>query len=338
MEAAIRAFLTFLKVERRASPETIRAYQSDLRQFSAYVTATQPSPGSRFRPEDVDALTIRGYLAWLDQRNERKSSLARKLATLRSFFKFLTREEWLEINPATEVRTPKQAQPLPKVLTKDDANALMEFPEGDDIKVLRDRAILETLYSTGARVSELVGIDQDDVNDREGLVRLRGKGRKERIVPIGSVAMEAIRRYEEASARCEVRGAKFGRSNQEVPHVARRTVNPSGSNPVFRNLRGGRITVRSVDRIVNRYSSRLAGGKVSPHTLRHSFATHLLDEGADLRAIQELLGHASLATTQKYTHLATDHLLEVYDRAHPRAGETTGRVQAGAPANRKRTQ
>ena len=225
MEAAIRAFLTFLEVERRASPETIRAYQSDLRQFSGYLTATQPSPGARFRPEDVDALAIRGYLAWLDQRNEKKSSLARKLATLRSFFKFLTREEWLDMNPAAEVRTPKQAQPLPKVLTKDDASALMEFPEGEDVKVLRDRAILETLYSTGARVSELVGIDQDDVNDREGLVRLRGKGRKERIVPIGSVAMEAIRRYQEAGSKFEVRSSKLKRSIRTILSDELRTSN-----------------------------------------------------------------------------------------------------------------
>ena len=302
MEAAVRAFITFLEVERRASPETIRAYHSDLRQFLAYVNQTPPAAGSALRPEDVDALMIRGYLAWLDRRREMKSSLARKLATLRSFYKFLAREERVGLNPAAEVRTPKQPQPLPRVLTKDDANALMEFPEGDSLRTVRDRAILETLYSTGARVSELVGMNQDDLNLTEGLVRLRGKGRKERIVPIGAVAVEAIREYQAALTR---------HPSPVTRHVPER--------PVFLNHRSGRLTARSVGRIGSHYSSQLAGGQISPHALRHSFATHLLDEGADLRAIQEMLGHASLATTQKYTHLATDQLLEVYDRAHPRA-------------------
>jgi len=335
MEAAIRAFLTFLEVERRASPETIRAYRSDLQQFRAYTTTAVPSADSRLRPEDVDALMIRGYLAWLDHRKEKKSSLARKLATLRSFFKFLAREERVGINPAAEVRTPKQPQPLPRVLTKDDANALMEFPAGDELRVLRDRAILETLYSTGARVSELVGIDQEDLNHRERLVRLSGKGRKERIVPIGSVAVDAIRQYQESCSKFEVRSSKL-----EINKSGNRQINKfreprtsnleprTGSMPVFRNLRGGRLTARSVDRIVSHYSARLAGGRVSPHALRHSFATHLLDEGADLRSIQELLGHASLATTQKYTHLATDQLLAVYDRSHPRARAGKGKSEA----------
>jgi len=287
---------------------------------------------------------IRGYLAWLDQQKEKKTSLARKLATLRSFFKFLTREERMESNPAAEVRTPKLPQSLPRVLTKDDANALMEFPAGDALRDLRDRAILETLYSTGARVSELVGIDQEDLNQSEGLVRLRGKGRKERIVPIGGIAVEAIRRYQEAGRTCDVGRATSTKSKRIIPsverqtsdiesgesHVAHRTSNFRGPVPVFRNLRGTRLTTRSLERIVGRYSSRLAGGRISPHALRHSFATHLLDEGADLRAIQEMLGHASLTTTQKYTHLATDHLLEVYDRAHPRARAEEGDVKGRA--------
>jgi integrase/recombinase XerC len=213
----------------------------------------------------------------------------------------MTREGLAGQNPAAEVRTPKLPQYLPRVLTKDDANALMEFPEGDDLSARRDRAILETLYSTGARVSELVGMNVDDLNRSDGLVRLRGKGRKERIVPIGTVALEALREYDELLSRHEER-----------------------AQPVFFNHRGGRLTARSVERIVEKHSRRLSGGSVSPHALRHSFATHLLDEGADLRAIQEMLGHASLATTQKYTHLATDHLLEVYDRAHPRAGRPSG--------------
>jgi len=301
MEDAIRAFVTFLEIERGASRETIRGYRSDLRQFLSYAGTLRPSTAPALTPEEVDPLTIRGYLAWLDRKKEKKTSLARKLAALRSFFRFMTREGLAGQNPAAEVRTPKLPQYLPRVLTKDDANALMEFPEGDDLSARRDRAILETLYSTGARVSELVGMNVDDLNRSDGLVRLRGKGRKERIVPIGTVALEALREYDELLSRHEER-----------------------AQPVFFNHRGGRLTARSVERIVEKYSRRLSGGSVSPHALRHSFATHLLDEGADLRAIQEMLGHASLATTQKYTHLATDHLLEVYDRAHPRAGRPSG--------------
>jgi len=304
MEAAIRAFMTFLEVERGASRETIRGYRSDLRQFLSFVNETRPAEASPLSPGDVDPMTIRGYLAWLDRKKEKKSSLARKLASLRSLYRFLAREGQVKLSPAAEVRTPKLPQYLPRVLSKDDANALMEFPEGEGLLALRDRAILETLYSTGARVSELVGMNLDDLNLSDGLVRLRGKGRKERIVPIGNVAVEALKEYHQLLSR----------------HTSRVTRHEEHGRPVFLNNRGSRLTARSVERLVAQYSSRLAGGRVSPHALRHSFATHLLDEGADLRAIQEMLGHASLGTTQKYTHLATDHLMEVYDKAHPRAG------------------
>jgi integrase/recombinase XerC len=242
---------------------------------------------------------IRSFLHWLDRQGEKASSLARKLACLRSFYRFLLREGMVRTNPAEDIRSPKLPKPLPRLLTKDDANALMEFPVGRSPLVLRDRALLETLYSTGARVSEAVGINVGDLSGTEGLVRLRGKGSKERVVPIGDIAIKAIREY-------------------------RRSLDPRGdsgrlSAPVFLNHRGGRLTTRSVARIVSRYSSRLSGGAISPHALRHSYATHLLDEGADLRSIQEMLGHASLTTTQKYTHLAVDQLTAVYDRAHPRA-------------------
>jgi len=317
MEDAIRAFVTFLEVERGASRETIRGYRSDLRQFLSYAGTLRPAAASGLTPQEVDPLTIRGYLAWLDRKKEKKASLARKLAALRSFFRFMAREGLAGENPAAEVRTPKQPQYLPRVLTKDDANALMEFPEGDDLSARRDRAILETLYSTGARVSELVGMNVEDLNRSDGLVRLRGKGRKERIVPIGTVALEALREYH-ASLR---------------PSAVSLQLSARSDIPVFTNNRGGRLTARSVERIVEKHSRRLSGGSVSPHALRHSFATHLLDEGADLRAIQEMLGHASLATTQKYTHLATDHLLEVYDRAHPRAGRPSG-VRPGTGTTR----
>ena len=308
MEKAIRAFVTFLAEERGASPDTIRAYGSDLRQFLAFASSTRSASAGALKPSDVDALMVRDYLFWLDRKQEQKSSMARKLAALRTFYRFLNRNKNGGANPAAEVRTPKQARALPRVLNKDDAGALMEMPEGGGLAARRDCAILETLYSTGARVSELVGMNDEDVDWKEGLVRLRGKGRKERIVPIGDVALETITEYRNALQH----SALGTRDSQRGPQ------------PVFRNLRGGRLTARSVARLVARYSAPLAAGRISPHALRHSFATHLLDEGADLRAIQEMLGHASLGTTQKYTHVAMDQLMKVYDQAHPRAGRAAG--------------
>ncbi|HSF66730.1 MAG TPA: tyrosine recombinase XerC [Nitrospiraceae bacterium] len=307
MEDAIRAFMTFLQFEHHASHETVRSYGSDLRQFQAFMTTEYPN-APPIDPASVQTESIRAYLHWLNHKHEKSTSMARKLAALRSFYRYLQREGRVSRNPAEAIRTPKQPKHLPRVLTKDDAAALMEFPVDRAGGSLRDRALLETLYSTGARVSELVGINLEDLRASEGLVQLRGKGRKERIVPIGDVAIRAIQAYLDQWPLKDSRDLR-------VKHV---------SSPVFRNSRGGRLTTRSVARIVARYSSRLAGGSVSPHTLRHSFATHLLDEGADLRSIQEMLGHVSLSTTQKYTHLATDQLLAVYDKAHPRAGRSTG--------------
>ena len=310
MDDAIRAFMTFLDLERHASHETVRNYASDLRQFQSFMTTESPD-GHALDPATVQTESIRAYLHWLDRKREKSTSMARKLASLRSFYRYLQREGMVGLNPAEAIRTPKQPKHLPRVLTKDDAAALMEFPAGQTGSSLRDCALLETLYSTGARVSELVGINLEDLRASEGLVHLRGKGRKERIVPIGDVALRAIQAYLDQRPLMDSRDL-----------TAKRV-----SSPVFRNSRGGRLTTRSVARIVARYSNRLAGGSVSPHTLRHSFATHLLDEGADLRSIQEMLGHASLTTTQKYTHLATDQLLAVYDKSHPRAGRSTsGRV------------
>lgn len=298
MEDAIKAFLMHLQVERNASQETIRNYRSDLHQLARFLQRTKQDT----LPVRIDTVTsddIRAYLHSLDQQGEKASSLARKLACLRSCFRFLVREGHLRKNPTENLRSPKLPKPLPRVLTKDDAAALMEFPTGQSPLALRDRALLETMYSTGARVSEVVGINLDDLNETDGIVCLRGKGRKERIVPIGDLALQAIRQYRR-SLRPPARSGHL----------------PS---PMFLNHRGGRITTRSVARMVSRYSSRLVSGAVSPHALRHSYATHLLDEGADLRSIQEMLGHASLSTTQKYTHLAMDQLLAVYDKAHPRA-------------------
>jgi integrase/recombinase XerC len=314
MDDAISAFLTFLEIQQDASPETTRSYGSDLRQFQAFLASHVPGTGID-RP---DASLIRDYLAWLAGAGEKSSSLARKLAALRSFYGYLMRIGSVSSNPAKEVRTPRVPRYLPRVLSKDDASALMEFPDSRQRAASRDRAILEVLYSTGARVSELVAMDIDDIARSEGLVRLKGKGRKERLVPIGAVALEALDAYH---AR-RIRGPAAAGSKKV------------SKQPVFTNRSGGRLTTRSVARIVAKYSRRLPGGAVSPHALRHSFATHLLDEGADLRAIQEMLGHASLNTTQKYTHLAADQLLAVYDRTHPRAVRKNGAKRVTKVPNR----
>lgn len=305
MDRAIRTFLDVLSVQQSASPQTIRAYASDLAQFHAFALSVL-KPDRSLVPQAVAPALIREFLAARDRQGDKKASLARKLACLRSFFRYLVRVGQLEVNPAEDVRAPKLPKHLPQVLTKDDAGALMEFPGATAREGGRDRAILETLYSTGARVSELVGMNCDDISRSEGLVRLRGKGRKERVIPIGSMALEAIDAY-----------------HAQIQTVPRPPSGRSDAVAVFRNSRGGRLTTRTIARIVAKYSRQLTGGAVHPHTLRHSFATHLLDEGADLRAIQEMLGHASLSTTQKYTHLATDQLLALYDRTHPRAVSAT---------------
>jgi integrase/recombinase XerC len=315
MEDAIRAFLTHLDLERGASRETLRSYQSDLRQFVTFLRSGDGKTVSG--PGDIDPTTIRLFLIWLTEKQEKKTSQARKLACLKSFFKFLKLRELIDANPAVHIRAPRLGQHLPRVLSKDDVGRLMESPDEEaGAKTARNRAILETLYSTGARVSELVGMNWGDVNLDDGMVRLRGKGKKERLVPIGQVAIDAIHDY-----------VALGSAKLSADKVAVEAMEAGGQafpedSPVFQNNRKGRLSVRSVERVVQQYARQLQIGAVTPHTLRHSFATHLLDEGADLRVIQELLGHASLGTTQKYTHVATDRLMEVYDQAHPRAGNT----------------
>jgi integrase/recombinase XerC len=254
--------------------------------------------------EEVDRLAIRKYLSFLHRKN-RKSSIARKVSTLRSFYKYLVREHIVSINPAKNVATPKAEKPLPTALTVDEAFRLMESPM--EKEHLRDRAILELLYSSGLRVSELVGLDTSQLDQELGIVKVMGKGRKERIVPVGKKAIEALQTY------LKDRG-----------HVG-------ADAPVFVNTRGGRLTSRSVGRLVKKYT-RHSGvfRKISPHSLRHTFATHLLDAGADIREIQEMLGHASLSTTQRYTHISLGKLMEVYDKAHPRSFKTANSSPSSA--------
>jgi integrase/recombinase XerC len=288
MRKYIFDFLRYLKTEKNVSPNTERGYLSDLEQLFDFLGETDLSV--------VDHQVLRQFLAHLMKLKVRKSSIARKLSAIRSFFKYLNREGVLTTDPARLVATPRQEKRLPPLLTVDDAQRLMDAAKGDDDSGFRDRAVLETLYSTGVRAGELIGINHEDINRHDRLIRIRGKGRKERIVPVGKRALEAIDAY---SAR------KPGRAS---------------SPAVFTNASGKRLTARTVQRILGNYRKKLGlPQKATPHTLRHSFATHMLESGADLRAIQELLGHASLSTTQRYTHVNLDSLMETYDKAHPRA-------------------
>ncbi len=292
MRRRVFDFLQYLKHEKNTSPHTERSYLSDLDQFFDFLGTMDLA--------SVDHLFLRQFLAHLMKLDVRKSSIARKLSTLRTFFKYLNRQGVLTANPARLVSTPRREKRLPVVLTADDAQRLMEAPRGKKTGVpgveLRDRAVLETLYSTGIRASELIGMNHEDIDVHDRLIRIRGKGRKERVVPIGHKALDAIDAY--------VRSKPVG----------------TELSAVFSGPAGKRLTARTVQRILENYRKKLGlQQKASPHTLRHSFATHMLESGADLRAIQELLGHASLSTTQRYTHLNLDSLMDVYDRAHPKA-------------------
>jgi integrase/recombinase XerC len=305
MQEYLDRFEEHLKYERNVSEHTLRNYLSDLKQFHDYLC---PLDAGGRRPEvdirQVDHITIREYLATFYKDNHKKTSIARKLATLRSFFKFLCREQILEMNPAKLVASPRLEKKLPKVLSKDDMERFIESPDGETVLGKRDRAILELLYGAGIRVNELTGLNLEDVDFRNQSVRVRGKGRKERIVPFGSKAKEALDIY------MEVRGELL----LESP------VDDRDPEILFYNYQGTRITTRSVGRMVDKYVKECAlSMDISPHSLRHSFATHLLDNGADLRAIQELLGHALLSTTQIYTQVSMERLMEVYDKSHPKA-------------------
>ncbi len=292
----IRQFTDYLQIERNVSPHTLAAYGSDLAQLLAFSLREK---GALVRAEELEHLFLRRYLAGLSK-TTKKSSLGRKLAAIRSFFRYLLRRGVVSANPAELIATPKKEQRLPFHLNIDQATTLMEAPDDGEKYVLRDRAILELLYSSGLRVSELTSLNVGELDLFGGMVRVTGKGGKERIVPVGSRALAALQEY------LDERGSQV-------------------SGAVFLNTRGERINRRSVTRIVDAHVLRLAAFKrISPHTLRHTFATHMLEGGADLRAIQELLGHVSLSTTQKYTHVSLDRLMEVYDKAHPKAHTSDG--------------
>ena len=294
MNKEIAEFLAFLKHEKNASPHTIAAYERDLRQVAAYLKERE------VRWDKAGNVILRGFLAELHEKKRRKSTVGRKLAALRSFYDFCLRKKWIAENPAKILATPRQEKRVPSFLSEDETTELLDLPRSTEPLDIRDKAILELFYATGIRVSELVGIEPADIHFSERLVRVRGKGKKERIVPFGTKAREALEAYRRVRPGLATGG--------------------DGGEAFFLNYRGGRLTTRSVQRMVHKYIRRTAvARKISPHSLRHSFASHLLGRGADLRVIQELLGHASLATTQKYTHVDLQQLLTVYKKSHPRS-------------------
>jgi integrase/recombinase XerC len=333
----VEAFLSYLTDDRHFSPYTARCYGADLRQYTEHLVAeagasidhaAEASALERIRtsgPPSSDGVAgtigkgtitdrmaaataedIRTYLTYLSEQNYSAATLARKIATLRSFYKWALKSNLVEANPMTMIRTPRQSKRLPKAITVEQIEQLLSAPDDTDVLGARDRAMLETLYSTGIRVSELVDLDITDLDEASEALRIRGKGKKERLVPLGSHALAAIRHYVSVLSNDERYAGSWSASGE-----------PS---PLFINKHGGRLSSRSVRRKLDKYLRQVGlDPSISPHTLRHSFATHLLDNGADLRSVQELLGHQSLSTTQTYTHLTTQRLRDAYDNAHPRA-------------------
>jgi integrase/recombinase XerC len=306
MEKLIEQFLEHLRYERNVSAHTLRNYTSDLEQFLDFIAPIDHAGTRRKTPPvtQIDHLTIREWLAALHAAQKKKASIARKLAALRTFFQFLVREGILELNPAKLVATPRLEKKLPTHLSIEEAIRFIESPDPETDLGKRDRAMLELMYATGVRVAELTTLNVGDVDLHNRLIRVMGKRRKQRIVPFGEPAAEAIRSYLKVREKFLL-NAPISKRDEEA---------------LFLNYQGTRITTRSVGRMVEKYIRLCAGmHNISPHALRHSFATHLLDSGADLRDIQELLGHARLSTTQIYTHVSMEKLVEVYDKAHTKA-------------------
>ncbi len=310
----VQLFKKHIIVEKNVSNHTITNYLGDLNQFYLFLKESGHSPSEKEAEiSQIDRISVRSFMGYLSKKSYSGASMGRKLASLSSFFKFLCREGYLENNPAKSVPIPKKSSKLPSFLTPDQTFSIMDLPEKNSFIGTRDQAILELLYSSGVRVSELVGLSLEHVDVAQKNVRVLGKGKKERIVPFGSKAAEAVKSY--LPFRAQV--------------ITKRKPNPL-PDALFLNFRGQGITSRGVRKALVRYlNPSFVSGRVSPHTFRHSFATHMLEGGADLRSIQELLGHAHLSTTQKYTHLTVDQLMKTYDQAHPRAqkniNETSGK-------------
>jgi integrase/recombinase XerC len=306
LQNGIDLFMAYLRDQRSYSQHTVRNYRNDLKQFSEFLTSKGYSSHKEskddFRVEAIDALTIRRYVGDLYGRL-RRTSIARKLSAVRSLFLFLEKQGLVKGNPAADIATPKLEKYVPTYLPVDDVFRLLERPDREKPLGLRDLAILEVLYSCGIRVGELEGLNISSVDFDERLVKVIGKGNRERVVPIGHQALLAVRNYLDA-----------------IHQIRRKKGGVSQDSPLFINFQGGRLSARSVGRIIKKYVKETGlTSEISPHSIRHTFATHLLDGGADLRSVQELLGHASLTSTQKYTHVSLDRLMEVYDNAHPRS-------------------
>jgi integrase/recombinase XerC len=334
MKDLLRAFLAYLRLNRNASAHTVRAYESDLDQFTTYLAADLKRPRPELQPADITRPMIRGFLADLFRRGESRATAARKLAAVRTFLRYLKREGLIEADPGLLVVTPKREQKIPRHLEVDEMVRLLETPDVSGPLGRRDRAILELLYASGLRLSELVALDLEDVNLGSRMVRVMGKGRKERLLPFNHSAEDALRawlpdRVTLLSQRAAAGGQLAADSRQRIPRGHRRpsagrtaqaASTPSSSESVFLNYRGTRLSSRHVHRLVRHYVAACSVRfGISPHAIRHSFATHLLEAGADLRVIQELLGHVRLGTTQRYTHVNAAQLMDVYRRAHPRA-------------------
>lgn len=290
-------FVNYLRYERNMSPETIRAYEKDLHQFLRFFSKGDGEP---VHPGQISTLQIREYLGHLKEKSYQKTTIVRKLATIRSFYKCLLKKAMVTTSPVAEIPTPKVEKKIPHFLGTDEVEKLLNAPQGGGFQAVRDRAILETLYSTGLRVSELTSLNVSDIDVTAEVLKARGKGRRERNVPIGSFALEAIKGYLTVRA--------------QVPQI-----NEKDPDALFLNRFGDRLSSRSIRKIIDKYI-KVTGlsEKTSPHTLRHSFATHLLNRGANIRMVQELLGHKHLSTTQIYTHVTTDAAKEAYEAAHPR--------------------
>ena len=310
MRDHLKAFLAYLKLNRHVSPHTVRAYDSDVSQYLAFVASEAGKKMSELGPADLDMQSVRAHLGELNKAGKARSSVARKLSGLRTFIKYLRREEVMAHDPAAMAVAPKRDHTIPTHLSEPEMARLIESPDTGDPLGRRDRAILELFYASGLRLSELVAIDLEDLNLSERMVRVMGKGGKERILPFNQSTVAALTAW--MKDRAAILGSREPGAGNRKSKVVR--------DPLFINYRGTRLTGRSVDRLLRRYvaqcSTRMG---ISPHALRHSFATHLLQRGADLRAIQELLGHARLSTTQRYTHVNAAQLIEVYRKSHPRA-------------------
>ena len=322
----LKAFLRFLALNRNLSPHTVRAYDSDLSQFIGHVAADADLKRRDLTPDALNRGAIRSFLAHLHAEGQSRSTAARKLAAIRTFLRYLRREGVINADPGGLLATPKREVRIPVHLSESEMTSMLDAPDDEQPLGRRDHAILELFYASGLRLSELAGLDLEDVNLSGRMVRVLGKGGKQRLVPFNKTTADTVRAWLQDRERLLRAGVRDVRVPGSRARDERRGAARAAREPLFLNYRGGRLTVRSIDRLVRRYAAVTQRDGISAHALRHSFATHLLQRGADLRAIQELLGHARLSTTQRYTHVNAAQLLAVYKQSHPRASNAAGSI------------